>query len=42
MNREVSEAFPGVETREAYSARSVVNRVRRQGIWIDRYSCDHR
>ena len=35
MNREVSEAFPGVETREAYSARSVVNRVRRQGIWIE-------
>lgn len=35
MNREVREAFPGVETREAYSARSVVNRVRRQGIWIE-------
>lgn len=35
MNREVREAFPGVETRQAYSARSIVNRVRRQGIWIE-------
>lgn len=35
MNDQVRQAFPQVEVRQAYSARSIVNRVRRQGIWIE-------
>ena len=35
MNEQVRQAFPQVEVRQAYSARSIVNRVRRQGIWIE-------
>lgn len=34
MNKRVKEAFPDVEVRQAYSARSVVSRLRAQGIWI--------
>ena len=35
MNDQVRQAFPQVEVRQAYSARSIVNRVRCQGIWIE-------
>lgn len=34
MNQRVREAFPGVEVRQAYSARSVISRLRSQGIWM--------
>ena len=34
MNKRVKEAFPDVEVRQAYSARSVVSRLRAQGVWV--------
>lgn len=34
MNKCVKEAFPGVEVRQAYSARSIVSRLRAQGHWV--------
>ncbi len=34
MNNHVKRAFPNVEVRQAYSARSVVARLRAQGIWV--------
>ena len=34
MNKRVKEAFPDVEVRQAYSARSVVSRLRVQGVWV--------
>ena len=34
MNKRVKEAFPDVEVRQAYSARSVVSQLRVQGVWV--------
>lgn len=34
MNQRVKEAFPEAEVRQAYSARSIVSRLRAQGVWV--------